>query len=446
MKRLLVASLVLMGVCANAWAQPSTPAKRPRPNITLDVKDTPLSEVLVKAARDARFSFILDPAAQVKGKPASEVRVTGTFDDVNVWDFLDDILVRRRLRRMTVDDVLLISHKPRQPMLIYESIPEEAVRGLGRRVALFAQDEPVRNVTQRAAKAAGFKVRFDLHADPAPKQPNVTCAIHDMSVIAWLDWAASFEGLTWRVDGKTVVMTDQLRKEDVETLGKLRKKVVTFWLADQPVTSVVHYFQKQAKVDIVSNPSSLTHTPKTITLNMTDVTVEDGLHALVHKIRLQQGIWQGMVVVTDEKGARWFRTVEKSSILGRPEPTAADRTTVRKLHETIVSFHFSEQPYRDAIQFLGTVGNVDIVLAKTALKDPAQTLSLVMTDVPLERALQAICWQMGWRCALINGKLHLTNADGLKHLEKRTGAALVPMPEPKQEKKRKKLGETTVGF
>ena len=197
---------------------------------------------------------------------------------------------------------------------------------------------------------------------------------------------------------------------------------------------------------MVANPSALAQAPKTITLNMTDVTVEDGLHALVHKMRLQQGIWRGLVVVTDEKGARWFRTAEKASILCRPEPTAADRKTVQKLQETTVSFYFSDQPYREAVTYLATVGHLSVVLDETALKDPAQTLSLVVTNIPLGQAFQVVGWQMGWRCALVDGKLHLTNEDGLKRLEKRLGLRLVPVPEPKQDKKRKKTGETTVGF
>ena len=444
MRYVFVASLVLAGVCAHAWGQQNTRSEDQKWMMSLEAKNTPLGEVLVRAARSTQLSLILDPAAQVKGKPAGEVLVTGKFNDVDVRDLLLMILTPMRLDHMTVDGVILVSDRPRRPTLIYEEIPGEVLEKLEKtKVSYHVEGEPLRTVTERAATAAGFAVRFDLHADVPMKEANVYCTIHDMPVRTWLDWAARLGKCTWRVEGKTVVVTDRLWEEDAETLQRMRKKVVTFWIDNQPVEPVLDYLRTRAKVNAVVDPSALAKVGKTVTLNMTDVTVEDGMRALARKTGLQQGIWRGSVVLTDKQGARWLRTAEKASILSRPEPTPADHKTTQKLNETLVSFQFIDQPIDQVFKYLATLANVGIVVDESLIKDPGLTLSLQLTNVSLQRALQMVCWQKHWRCAIVDGTVHITNEEGLKHLEARVGLHLVPLP---RQEGRKKTGEIIVDF
>ena len=67
--------------------------------------------------------------------------------------------------------------------------------------------------------------------------------------------------------------------------------------------------------------------------------------------------------------------------VSRPGVTPQDERVYRKLEDTVVSFTFNDQPFADAIEFLQTLGNVNIVLDRRKVTfDAEQELRFVKTD------------------------------------------------------------------
>ena len=66
--------------------------------------------------------------------------------------------------------------------------------------------------------------------------------------------------------------------------------------------------------------------------------------------------------------------------------TAKDALIRQKLDDTVVSFTFNDQPLEEAIDFLQTLGNVNIVLDRKQVEE-GMHVTLKLNDVPLSTAL-----------------------------------------------------------
>ncbi|HUV38947.1 MAG TPA: hypothetical protein VMY39_05005 [Planctomycetota bacterium] len=94
----------------------------------------------------------------------------------------------------------------------------------------------------------------------------------------------------------------------------------------------------------------------------------------------------------------------------RPE-TPHDRKVRTQLDETIVSFTFNEQPVLEALDFLQTLGSVNIVLDRNKLTDPNQTVTLKLSNVPLETALRLLSEQLGLQHVVADGIVFISDAE-----------------------------------
>ena len=90
-----------------------------------------------------------------------------------------------------------------------------------------------------------------------------------------------------------------------------------------------------------------------------------------------------------------------------------DRVVYQKLDATIVSFTFNEQPLEEALDFLQTLGKVNIVLDKKKV-EAGKTVTLKLNDVPLGTAVKLLCEQIGLKWTVRDGIVFMSDEDGVK--------------------------------
>jgi len=91
--------------------------------------------------------------------------------------------------------------------------------------------------------------------------------------------------------------------------------------------------------------------------------------------------------------------------------SAADRAVYQKLDGTIVSFTFNEQPLEEAIDFLGTLGNLNIVLDRRKV-EAGKTITLKLTNVTLTTAVKLITEQVGLKWVVREGVVFISDEEG----------------------------------
>ncbi|KPJ51922.1 MAG: hypothetical protein AMS16_07135, partial [Planctomycetes bacterium DG_58] len=111
-----------------------------------------------------------------------------------------------------------------------------------------------------------------------------------------------------------------------------------------------------------------------------------------------------------ELSDRRLRAVERAEITGKPR----DRKVRQQLEETIVTFTFNEQPLAEAIDYLQTLGSVNIVPDRSKLEDPDQTITLKLANVPLGTAIKLLAEQLGLRYVIRDGIVFISDEEGIK--------------------------------
>ena len=96
-----------------------------------------------------------------------------------------------------------------------------------------------------------------------------------------------------------------------------------------------------------------------------------------------------------------------------PGLTASDRLVYQKLETTIVSFTFNEQPLEEAINFLATLGDVNIVIDRKKV-EAGKTVTLKLTNVPLLTAVKLVTEQAGLKWIVREGVVFLSDEEGTK--------------------------------
>lgn len=92
---------------------------------------------------------------------------------------------------------------------------------------------------------------------------------------------------------------------------------------------------------------------------------------------------------------------------------AADVAVSRALADTVVSFTFSEQPLEEAFEFLGTLGNINIVIDRRKI-EAGKTVTLKLSDVPLLTAVKLVAEQAGVKWIVRDGVVMVTDEEGAK--------------------------------
>ena len=94
--------------------------------------------------------------------------------------------------------------------------------------------------------------------------------------------------------------------------------------------------------------------------------------------------------------------------------TPENRAVRQKLEETVVSFVFTDQPVKEAVEYLGTVGNVNIVLDAGKLPDPNVAINLKLTNVSLETAIKLLTEQLTLKYIIRDGLVYISSDEGVK--------------------------------
>lgn len=94
---------------------------------------------------------------------------------------------------------------------------------------------------------------------------------------------------------------------------------------------------------------------------------------------------------------------------------APNRRIRQALDEAVVSFSFEDQPLDQAVEFLGTLGNVNIVLDRAKV-DVKKTITLKLKNVTLGTAVKLITEAAGVKYVIRDGVVFISDEEGTKEL------------------------------
>lgn len=123
--------------------------------------------------------------------------------------------------------------------------------------------------------------------------------------------------------------------------------------------------------------------------------------------------WYPLSVYPDdwkELSDRRLKRMQKAQISEKP----GDRRVRQQLEETILSFTFNDQPVMEALDFLQTLGNVNIVPDRSRFEDPGQTITLKLTNVSLETAIKLLTEQLGLQYVIRDGIVFISDDEGIR--------------------------------
>ncbi len=259
-----------------------------------------------------------------------------------------------------------------------------------------------------------------------------------------LNWRARLQNLTWTVDGDTVVLTDRLTTEDLELLRKMKETKISFLFNDQPGNEVVEYLGTAGNINICLDPR---YYSKTITLTGVNDTLEEVVRTTVGALELGACFHHGVLIFTDAEGMKRLDNVLAVPFF--PEkPSKEDLALQKRLRETVVSFVFNEQPIPEVFEYLGTVGNVNLVLDRRPIREDA-TVSLKLTNVSLETALDLLYAQIGVTRTVHGGVVVISDRKTVERWHAATSEVPIAKGGEKDEKNlalRKILLETKISF
>ena len=96
-----------------------------------------------------------------------------------------------------------------------------------------------------------------------------------------------------------------------------------------------------------------------------------------------------------------------------PGTTRAERAVYQRIETTIVSFTFNEQPLEEAIDFLSTLGGVNIVLDRRKVEE-GKTVTLKLNNVTLATAIKLITEQVELKWIVRDGVIYISDEEGTR--------------------------------
>jgi len=236
-----------------------------------------------------------------------------------------------------------------------------------------------------------------------------------------------------------IPLSDKATEADRKVLGQLQETIVSFTFNEQPVMEALDFLQTLGNVNIVRDRGKFARPEPKVTLKLSNVSLETALKLLTEQLGLTFIIRDGVVFISDEKGIE-AAAAAAARIPLTDKPTDADRKVLKMLQETIVSFTFNEQPVMEALDFLQTLGNVNIVVDRKGFRDAKPTVTLKLTNVPLEAAIKLLTEQLGLTFVIRDGGVFISDEKGIAEgpvtvIDGESGEAIV-----------KALGEKKVSF
>lgn len=96
-----------------------------------------------------------------------------------------------------------------------------------------------------------------------------------------------------------------------------------------------------------------------------------------------------------------------------PGMTRAERAVYQRLDTTVVSFTFNDQPLEEALDFLSTLGGVNVVLDRRKVEE-GKTITLKLTNVTLSTAIKLITEQVELKWIVRDGVVYISDEEGTR--------------------------------
>ena len=422
---LSVVSLLVLGIHAFGDPKSDVTPVAPERKVSLNLRNVPLGNALIRAARAAKLSVILDPSARVDGKPAKDARVSLKSNQLTGTEFIRGLVEPLWLETESVDGLLFIRNASfgrtfgrRGPIGVMDpDVPDEMIAKLLAAKVTREGPAPLRKATEELVRGSGFTLRYDLRYHKAGDGPVTSFAVHDLPLKGWLTAVSRSEGFGWTVEGDAIVITDRARGREFRLEKRLRDTVVSFDKRDAPAMEVARFLQMQTRANIVIDFSACPPT-KRVTLKMDGVTAEAAIRGLAAKLGLAPIIRDEMVFLVAPKSLKTRPSGARTSrdggwlLVGRASP--ADLAVLEKIRKETVSVEFKNLPLKDALRELGEKGKVKILLS-----GKTRPVTLKLNDVSVEQVLTMLVGQVGLKCSIIKGKVVVSDEKRIRKASKR---------------------------
>jgi len=242
----------------------------------------------------------------------------------------------------------------------------------------------------------------------------------------------------------SVFLTDEITQPDRKVKRQLEETIVSFQFNEQPVMEAIDFLQTLGNLNIIPDRRSFPKDKATITLKLMNVPLETAVTMLCEPLRLRFAVRDGVVWISDDEGMR--KAAERGHVYLLEKPTEADLKAYRHLEQTIVSFTFNEQPVMGAIDFLQTLGNLNIVPDRRSFPKDKAAITLKLMNARLETGVKLLSEQIGLRFVIREGVAWLSNEEGLRKAAERGHVYLLEKPTDADLKAYRQLEETVVSF
>jgi len=194
---------------------------------------------------------------------------------------------------------------------------------------------------------------------------------------------------------------------------QLENTIVSFTFDEQPFTEAIDFLQTLGNVNIVIDRSQVKPKDMTVTLKLTNVPLKTAVKLCVEQLALRYTIRDGIVFISTPKTIA-EQAWKKRQVYLNTTPTEADRKVHDRLTDTIVAFTFNEQPVLDALDFLQTLGGVNIV-PDAGVQVDGRPATLKLMNVPLLTALDLLAEQFGYAWGIHNGVVQFSRGKAWKN-------------------------------
>ena len=189
---------------------------------------------------------------------------------------------------------------------------------------------------------------------------------------------------------------------------------VTVEFIETPLQDVLAFLsvseEAGAGIPILLDPQAVADEPRNVNLRVEGMRFE---HVLRWACRLAGVvyIWRdgGVYVATPERAERMLRQDEALAGVQKP-PTAELAAKMGKA----VSFDFVEEPLQKALSQLSKETGVPIVLAAEAAKDKEKPVTLLVKEMPVDRALRWLCRAVELACVWRDGQIVVTTPEAAR--------------------------------
>ena len=412
MRRILAIGALVLVTASTLSAQ-----EEPRPQVqvsgarvTATFKDVPLDEVLAFLGEKAHTAVRVDPEAKAEGRPVGRCKVSLVFDRMPVREAILRAAAEFGLNVAWGDGLALLSFR-QLPDVTWPALSEPlAAMADGRTASFVLRETPLADSISSLSRQTGAPIT----CEPGLAKRPVTLAIDKLTARGALTYIAMTCGLAIDVQGGALFVTWPPRERRLQK--QLDETLVLFEFNEQPVMEALDFLQTLGKLNIVPDRSRFADPATTVTLKVQNAPLREALEKLTKQLGLVFVVRDGVVVITDEKGAKPNDGPREERVFAADRPTDADRKALVTLDETVVTFLFNEQPYLEAFDFLQTLGKVNITMDRRAIKDPNTTVTLKLQNVPMRTAVKLCAEQLGLTWVIRDGVVFLSDEARVKQL------------------------------